>query len=96
MTFDRRKTHRLQGVAHGHTRMSIRRRIDHDSIGPVEKRFPDAVHQGAFAVALGKIHFDPELFRHLPEARFDLRKRNRSVDFHLPAAEKIQVRSIDN
>ena len=73
MNFDRRKPHRLQGVADGHAGVRICRRIDHDSIGPVEKRFADAVHQRSFAVALEKIHPDPEFLRDLPEARLYLR-----------------------
>lgn len=96
MYFDRRELHRFQRIADGDTGVCIRRRIDHDSIGPVEKRFADAVHQRAFAVALEKVHFHTQLLRDFAQACFNLRQSDGPVHFHLAAAEKIQVGSIDN
>lgn len=96
MYFNRRKPYRLQRIADGYTGVCIRRRIDHDSIGPVEKRFADAIHQRAFAVALEKVHFHTQLLRDFPQACFNLRQSDGSVHFHLAATEKIQVGSIDN
>ena len=54
------------------------------------------IDQRALAVALEKVHLHPQLFRDFAKARLYLRQSDGSVDFHLPAPQKIQVRSIDN
>ena len=96
MYFDRRKPYRLQRIADGHARVSVSRRVDHYSIGPVEKRLADMVDQRALAVALEKVRLHTQLFRDFAKASLYLRQSDGSVDFHLPASQKIQVRSIDN
>lgn len=95
MNFDRRKLHRFQRIADGHTGVRVGRRIDDDSIGPVEERLPDPVDQRPFAVALKEFHLHLQFRRHLAKTRFDLRQCAGAVHFGLPSTKQMKIRTID-
>lgn len=96
MNFDRRKLHRFQRIADSDTGVRVRRRVDYNSIGSVEKGLADSVDQRALAVALKKFNLHLQFFRHLTKARLYLRQCAGTIHFGLAATEQMKIRTVDH
>ena len=96
MNFNGRKPDSLNGIADGNACMSVGRRIDDNPRASVRRSLRYGIHQISFVVGLEKEDFNPQFLRDFTQPGFDRIERNPAVNFHFPAAQQLQVRTIQH
>src|SRR3954467_3113602 len=87
--------HADERVANGKARVGVRRRVHHRAVDAAAKSLHRVDHL-TFSVVLREAELDTELFRHLQQARLDVRKRRCPIKLGLTGAEEIEIWTIDD
>src|SRR5688572_21347574 len=94
MNFDGGDTGSYDGIAHGHTRMGISRRIDHNS-AELSWSLLDPIDQFTFIIRLANLHRDAQLLGQRANLSAYFFQSKPAINFRLAFAEQIQVRTVE-
>jgi hypothetical protein len=76
--------------------MSVRCRIDHNPVTPLRFCPGHCIHKITFVIGLEKGQFHPQFLCNNPQVCLDAFQRDTPVNFHFPAAQQLQVGTIDD
>src|SRR4029077_20991034 len=74
----------------------ISRRIDDEADGLLSARFLNPIDDLAFVIGLAKYHRKPVMLRGRAAEFFDVGQRGAAVELRLPAAEQIEIGSVQD